>query len=162
MKCHVLKALGVVGLVLVVAPARAAPLPPTGATTYAASFACHQIDMIDMGEVGSQTVAECVGITRSTGETKLFDNMSARCLENGEARVGSYNFTGWCAQTDGDGDKLFTSYAGSEGGNVTYIGGTGKYKNIALKGTWTVKDAPAVAPGQFAFVIDYKIDWQVK
>jgi hypothetical protein len=162
MKWNVLSALFIVAPMIAAAPARSAPLPPAGSAAYAASFACRQLDMIDMGEAGNQSVAECVGISRSTGESKLFDNMSVRCLEDGEARAGSYKFTGWCAQTDGDGDKLFTSYAGSEGGDVAYIGGTGKYKNISFKGTWTVKDAPAVAPGQFAFVIDYKVDWQAK
>lgn len=144
------------------APALGAPLPADGSTTYAAYFACRQLDSVDMADSGSQTVAECVGITKSNGETKLFDNMSVRCLEDGEARVGEYKFTGWCAQTDGDGDKLFTSYVGPENGPLSYIGGTGKYKNIALTGSWAVHDAPPLPSGQFAFVIDYQVSWRAK
>ena len=106
-------------------PAYGASLPPSGSTAYSGYFACHQLDAVDMGESGSQTVAECVGITKNASDPKLFDNMSARCLEDGEARVGSYKFNGWCAQTDSDGDKLFTSYTGPESGPVAYIGGTG-------------------------------------
>jgi len=143
-------------------PAEAAPLPQSGSTSYAAYFACRQLDAIDMGESGSQTVAECVGITKNNSDPKLFDNMSVRCLEDAEARVGGYKFNGWCAQTDADGDKLFTSYTGPESGPVAYIGGTGKYKTISLEGTWAVHDAPALPSGQFAFVIDYKINWQAK
>jgi hypothetical protein len=142
--------------------ATGAPLPQSGSTSFAGYFACRQLDAIDMGESGSQTVAECVGITKNNSDPKLFDNMSVRCLEDGEARVGAYKFNGWCAQTDADGDKLFTSYTGPENGPVTYIGGTGKYKNISLEGTWAVHDAPALPTGQFAFVIDYKIDWRGK
>ena len=116
-------------------PAYGASLPPSGSTAYSGYFACHQLGAVDMGESGSQTVAECVGITKNASDPKLFDNMSARCLEDGEARVGSYKFNGWCAQTDADGDKLFTSYTGPESGPVAYIGGTGKFKNISLEGT---------------------------
>ncbi|HEY3721377.1 MAG TPA: hypothetical protein VGL41_14710, partial [Roseiarcus sp.] len=43
-------------------PAYGASLPPSGSTAYSGSFACHQLDAVDMGESGSQTVAECVGI----------------------------------------------------------------------------------------------------
>jgi hypothetical protein len=143
-------------------PAAGAPLPQTGSTSFAGYFACRQLDAIDMGEAGSQSVAECLGITKNNSDPKLFDNMSVRCLEDGEARVGAYKFNGWCAQTDADGDKLFTSYTGPESGPVTYIGGTGKYKDISLEGTWAVHDAPALPTGQFAFVIDYKLQWREK
>ena len=142
--------------------AAGAPLPQTGSTSFAGYFACHQLDAIDMGEVGSQSVAECVGITKNNSDPKLFDNMSVRCLEDGEARVGAYKFNGWCAQTDTDGDKLFTSYTGPESGPVAYIGGTGKYKNISLDATWAVHDAPALPTGQFAFVMEYKFSWRGK
>ena len=143
-------------------PAYGASLPPSGSTAYSGYFACHQLGAVDMGESGSQTVAECVGITKNASDPKLFDNMSARCLDDGEARIGSYKFNGWCAQTDSDGDKLFTSYTGPESGPVAYIGGTGKFKNISLEGTWAVHDAPPLPTGQFAFVMEYKIQWQAK
>jgi hypothetical protein len=142
--------------------AAGAPLPQTGSTSFSGYFACRQLDAIDMGEAGSQNVAECVGITKNNSDPKLFDNMSVRCLEDGETRVGAYKYSGWCTQTDADGDKLFTSYTGQESGPVAYIGGTGKYKDISLQGTWTVHDAPALPTGQFAYVLDYKFDWRGK
>ena len=143
-------------------PAHGAPLPPSGSTAYTGYFACHHLEVIDMGESGSQTVTECVGITRNISDPKLFDNMSVRCLEDSEVRVGGYKYNGWCAETDGDGDKLFTSYTGPESGPVAYIGGTGKYKNISLEGTWAVRYAPPLPASQFAFVMEYKIQWQAK
>lgn len=142
-------------------PADGASLPPNGSTAYAGYFACHHLGVMDMGESGSQTVTECIGITRNISDPKLFDNMSVRCLEDGEVRFG-YKFTGWCAHTDGDGDKLFTSYTGSESGPVAYIGGTGKYKDISLEGTWAVHYAPPLPAGQFVFAMEYKVQWQAK
>jgi hypothetical protein len=142
-------------------PAHGASLPPSGSTAYTGYFACHHLGVMDMSESGSQTVTECIGITRNISDPKLFDNMSVRCLEDGEVRVG-YKFNGWCTQTDGDGDKLFTSYTGSESGPVAYIGGTGKYKNISLEGTWVVHYAPPLPAGQFVFAMEYKVQWQAK
>ena len=110
-------------------PARGAPLPPSGSTAYTGYFACHHLEVIDMGESGSQTVTECIGITRNISDPKLFDNMSVRCLEDGEVRFG-YKFTGWCAHTDGDGDKLFTSYTGSESGPVAYMAEPGNIRTF--------------------------------
>jgi hypothetical protein len=55
-----------------------ASLPPSGSTAYSSYFASHQLDAVDMGESGSQIVAECVGITKNASAPKLFDNMSAR------------------------------------------------------------------------------------
>ena len=72
-------------------PAHGAPLPPSGSTAYTGYFACHHLEVIDMGESGSQTVTECVGITRNISDPKLFDNMSVRCLEDGEVRFGGTN-----------------------------------------------------------------------
>jgi hypothetical protein len=57
---------------------------------------------------------------------------------------------------------LFTSYTGPESGPVAYIGGTGKYKNISLEGTWVVHYAPPLPAGQFVFAMEYKIQWQAK
>ena len=130
-------------------PAYGASLPPSGSTAYSGYFACHQLGAVDMGESGSQTVAECVGITKNASDPKLFDNMSARCLEDGEARVGSYKFNGWCAQTDADGDKLFTSPS-SRIGPKARIGGV-LNQRLSLKGLhykdWDWARAAAVILG---------------
>jgi hypothetical protein len=144
------------------APADAAPLPESGSTSYTAYFTCRQLANLDMGEVGSQSASECLGITRNSNDSKLFDTMSVRCLEVDEARARAYKFNGSCAQTDADGDKLFTGYIGPESGPIAYFGGTGKYKNLSMEGTWAVHDAPPLPAGQFAFVIDFKVKWQGK
>jgi len=141
-------------------PALAAPLPESGSTTYTAYFACRQLINIDMGEIGSQSASECVGISKNSADPNLFDNLSVRCIEEGDFRGADAKFNGWCAQTDGDGDMFFTGYTGGDGGPVTYIGGTGKYKNISMTGSWTVHDAPALPTGQFAFRLEYEVGWK--
>jgi len=146
-----------------VAPPPAAPLPPSsGSTTYTAYFACRQLINIDMGEIGSQSASECVGISKNSADPNLFDNLSVRCIEEGEFRGANAKFNGWCAQTDGDGDKFFTEYSGGDDGPVTYIGGTGKYKDASITGTWSVHDAPALPTGQFAFRLEYEVSWRSK
>jgi hypothetical protein len=137
-------------------------MPQNGAATYATYFTCHQLDVIDMGEIGSQSTSDCVGVTKSSLDQKIFDNMSAHCLEDDETRGGKSKFAGWCSQIDGDGDKIFVSYNGSLDGTISYIGGTGKYKGISGSGTWSVNDAPSLGTGQFAFVLGNKVNWQIK
>jgi hypothetical protein len=143
-----------------VAPPAAAPLPTSGSTNYTAYFACRQLISIDMGEIGSQSAAECAGISKNSADPGVFDNLSVRCIEEGEFRGPNAKFNGWCAQTDGDGDMFFTNYSGADDGPVTYIGGTGKYKNVLITGAWAVHDAPALPAGQFAFRLEYKVSWR--
>jgi hypothetical protein len=144
------------------APARAASpaLPAEGTTTYSEYFTCRPLSRIDMGELGSRSVAECVGIAKDRGEAKAFDNLSARCVEQEETRGGSARYDGWCVQTDGDGDQFFTTYQGTESGKVTFIGGAGKFKGMSGGGDWTVLDAPAPSPGMFAFTLEYNVSWR--
>lgn len=145
-----------------VAPPPAAPLPSSGSTTYTAYFACRQLISVEMGEIGSNSAAECAGISKNLADPGVFDNLSVRCIEEGEFRGADAKFVGWCEQTDGDGDKFFTGYTGADDGPVAYIGGTGKYKDIALTGTWAVHDAPALPTGQFAFRLEYNVSWRPK
>jgi hypothetical protein len=147
------------------APALAAnvTLPPTGSTTAAAYLTCHQVTQIDMAPIGSQATAECVGIAKNKAGAKAFDNLSVKCMELDETRGGQTNYLGWCSQVDLDGDKFFSTYEGRDGGKVTFIGGTGKYKTMTGGGKWTVTDAPpALVVGHFAFTLDYEVNWEVK
>ena len=113
------------------APAFAAdPLPKTGAVKLAAYAVCRSLAIVDMGPAGSQSSAECNGIVKTQDGSKLFDNLAIRCLEEARARPDGYRFFGTCVQTDGDGDKIFMTYEGPEGGPLEWLGGTGKYKDF--------------------------------
>jgi hypothetical protein len=138
------------------------PLPETGATKLAAYAVCRSLAIIDMGPVGSNSSAECTGVVKTRDGSKLFDNLAIRCLEEAKARPEGYAFTGTCIETDGDGDKLFMTYEGPEGGDIALLGGTGKYKDIAGKGTWTVADAPGNTSSLFAFTLTYDVTWTTK
>lgn len=152
-----------VGLVASHAPAFAAdPLPKSGAAKLAAYAVCRSLAIVDMGPAGSNSSAECQGIVKTQDGSKLLDNLAIRCLEEGKARPEGYAFTGTCIQTDGDGDKLFMTYEGPESGTAEWIGGTGKYKDIAGKGTWSVADAPGNNSSLFAFTLSYEVNWTQK
>ena len=138
------------------------PLPPSGAAKLAAYAVCRSAVMIDMGPVGSNSSAECTGIVKTRDGSKLLDNLAIRCMEEAKARPEGYAFTGTCIQTDSDGDKIFMTYAGPESGDIALLGGTGKYKDIAGKGTWSVTDAPGNTAQLFAFTLTYDLSWTTK
>ena len=87
-----------------------------------------------MGPVGSNSSAECTGIVKTRDGSKLLDNLAIRCMEESQARPEGYAFSGRCIQTDSDGDKIFMTYEGPEGGTIAWIGGTGKYQDITGQG----------------------------
>ncbi len=138
------------------------PLPQTGAAKLAAYAVCRSLAIIDMGPVGSNSSAECTGVVKTRDGSKLLDNLAIRCLEEAKARPEGYAFTGTCIETDGDGDKLYMTYEGPESGDIALLGGTGKYQDIAGKGTWTVADAPGNTSSLFAFTLTYDVSWRTK
>ena len=138
------------------------PLPPSGSAKLAAYAVCRSLAIVDMGPVGSNSSAECTGIVRTRDGSKLLDNLSIRCLEEAKARPEGYKFTGTCIQADGDGDKLYMSYEGPESGDIALLGGTGKYQDIAGKGTWSVMDAPGNTASLFLFTLTYDVSWKTK
>jgi len=145
------------------APAFAAePFPASGAAKLAAYAVCRSAVIIDMGPVGSNSSAECIGIVKTRDGSELLDNLAIRCEEDAKARPEGYAFTGTCIQTDKDGDKLFMTYEGPEGGAIALIGGTGKYKDIAGSGTWSVADAPGNTAQLFLFTLTYDVSWTMK
>jgi hypothetical protein len=145
------------------APAFAADaFPNSGAAKLAAYAVCRSAVIVDMGPVGSNSSAECTGIVKTRDGSKPLDNLAIRCMEESKARPEGYAFTGTCIQTDGDGDKIFMTYEGPEGGAVTWIGGTGKYRDITGKGTWSVADAPGNTSQLFAFTLTYDATWEIK
>ena len=145
------------------APAFAADaFPNSGSAKLAAYAVCRSAVMIDMGPVGSNSSAECVGIVKTTDGSKLLDNLAIRCEEDAKARPEGYAFTGTCIQTDAEGDKIFMTYEGPESGTVAVIGGTGKYKDITGSGNWSVADAPGNNANLFLFTLTYDMTWTIK
>jgi hypothetical protein len=138
------------------------PLPDSGAAKLAAYAVCRSAVIVDMGSVGSNSSAECIGIVKTRDGSKLLDNLAIRCLEESKARPDGYKFFGTCVQTDADGDKIFMTYEGPENGPVEWIGGTGKYKDVVGSGTWSVADAPGNNANLFAFTLTYDTTWTQK
>jgi hypothetical protein len=145
------------------APAFAADaFPNSGSAKLAAYAVCRSNVIIDMGPVGSNSSAECIGIVKTRDGSKLLDNLAIRCMEESKGRPEGYAFIGTCIQTDGDGDKIFMTYEGPEGGVIALLGGTGKYQDITGKGTWSVVDAPGNTSQLFAFTLTYDVSWATK
>jgi hypothetical protein len=145
------------------APAFAAdPFPVSGAAKLAAYSVCRSAVIVDMGPVGSNSSAECTGIVKTLDGSKLLDNLAIRCMEDSQARPAGYAFSGTCIHTDGDGDKIFMTYQGPEGGDIALLGGTGKYQDITGNGTWSVVDAPGNTAQLFAFTLSYDVNWTTK
>src|SRR3954469_21170294 len=101
--------------------AHADALPKTGSVKHAAYTVCRQSVAIDLGEVGSDSSAECIGVVKTADGSKPLDNLAIRCLEGSVARKAGYKFTGSCVETDGDGDKLYLTYEGPEDGPVAVL-----------------------------------------
>jgi len=139
--------------------AAGAPLPKTGSVKHAAYTVCRSLGVIDLGEEGSSTSADCTGVVKTRDGGKLLDNLALHCLEESVARKAGYKYIGACTETDADGDKLYLDYQGAEGGPIDVIGGTGKYKGVKGKGQWTVADAPGNTASLFAYTMDYQFDW---
>jgi hypothetical protein len=145
------------------APAFAAdPFPASGAAKLAAYSVCRLAVMVDMGPVGSNSSAECTGIVKTRDGSKLLDNLAIRCMEEAQARPAAYAYAGTCVQTDGDGDKIFMTFEGAEGGDIALLGGSGKYQDLTGKGTWTVVDAPGNNAQLFAYTLSYDVNWTTK
>jgi len=143
-------------------PVAAEPFPASGSAKLAAYAVCRSAVIVDMGPVGANSSAECTGIVKTRDGSKLLDNLAIRCMEESKARPQGYAFTGTCIETDGDGDKIFMTYEGPESGDVALLGGTGKYKTITGKGTWSVADAPGNTAQLFAFTLTYDVSWETK
>jgi hypothetical protein len=145
------------------APAFAAdPFPVSGAAKLSAYSVCRSAVIVDMAPVGSNSSAECNGIVKTLDGSKILDNLAIRCIEDAKVRRDAYAYSGTCVQTDGDGDKIFMTFNGAEGGPIEWIGGTGKYEDILGKGTWTVVDAPGNNPQLFAYTFAYEVNWTSK
>jgi hypothetical protein len=150
-------------LIALCAPAAALEaLPENGAAKLAAYQVCHPLAVVDMGAAGSESATECSGIVKNLDSQKQPDNLAIHCLEATSARPEAYKYSGTCVQTDGDGDKLFMTYEGSKSGQIKWIGGTGKYKDISGSGSLEVNVAPGGGPSQFAYTLGYDITWTQK
>jgi hypothetical protein len=135
------------------------PLPKTGSVKHVAYVVCRSAAAIDLGEVGSDSAADCRGVVRAADGSKPLDNLAMQCLEGSVARKAGYKFTGSCVETDADGDKLYLTYEGPESGPVVVLGGTGKFKGIKGQGRWSVADAPGNSASVFAFTFAYDFAW---
>ncbi len=87
--------------------------------------------------------------------------MAVRCILYRENLGGKFKANGACTETDGDGDKVFTTFE-SVTRVHTLIGGTGKYKGISGTAPFTSEVLPAPGEGLTASIVDHKVTWEFK
>jgi hypothetical protein len=142
------------------APASASDsLAENGAAKLAAYQVCHSLAAVDMGSAGSGSFTECNGIVKNLDSQKLPDNLAIHCLEATTDRPEGYKYSGSCVQTDHDGDKLYMTYEGAKGGQIKWVGGTGKYEGLTGSGSLSVEVAPKSAADLFAYTLNYSVSW---
>ena len=144
-----------------VASAQQLQMPKQGTTTYVTYYTSRFLSRLNMGEIGSEWLAELVGITRNTDGQKFFDSMTVRCIYYFEAVMGSRRHNGACVETDSDGDKVYTTFEG-ETMTHTLIGGTGKYTGISGTAAYTSKELPLPGEGLTANITEHKVTWKLK
>ena len=93
---------------------------------------------------------------------------SSRCLGSYHATHGAVdNHTGFCEGIDADGDQWFFTYQAAwtvesaQTGTFTYVGGTGKYRGISGRGTFTYKPLRPIAEDSFQGMSIYKGNWKL-
>jgi hypothetical protein len=146
--------------VCTLASAQVARLAPQGSATYVTYYSTQALGALDMGDLGSGTVSQFSGVTRSSDGAKAFDNMSVRCVAYNEMLGGKLQASGSCVEIDADSDKVFTTFAA---GVHTIVGGTGKYKGISGSAPFTViSRLPSPGTGMGALAVEHRVSWQFK
>jgi hypothetical protein len=144
-----------------VASAQQLQMPNQGTTTYVTYYTNRCLSTLNMGEMGSEWVAELAGITRNTEGQEFFERMMVRCIYYFEAVMGSRKHSGACIQTDRDGDKVFTTFEG-ETMSHTLIGGTGKYIGISGTARYSSEELPAHGEGLTSIITEHRVTWKLK
>ena len=107
------------------------------------------------------------GIVSSEDENNPFYNASGQCLGTHVAVGGEFKELGLCTYTRPDGDQIFVSYeaTGKRGdpvkGTHTFIGGTGKFKDITGSGEFTRDSLKATAKGSGANIVKRTSSWKI-
>jgi hypothetical protein len=152
-----------VALIPLCAPAFASEaLPENGSAKLSAYQVCRPLAVVDMDRAGSASSTECNGIVKNLDSQKQPDNLTIHCLENTSARPDAYRYFGTCVQTDGDGDKLYMTYEGTKEGQVKWVGGTGKYKDVNGSGNLSVVVAPGNSSNLFLYTLNFDVTWTQK
>jgi len=107
------------------------------------------------------------GVVSSDDKNNPFYYASAQCLGTFRVMKGEFKELGLCTYTRPDGDQIFVSYeaTGKRGdpvkGTHTFIGGTGKFKDITGSGEFTRDSLKATAKGSGANIVKRTSSWKI-
>lgn len=132
-------------ILLFTAPSRAGDaLPKSGSLKFltAVKLDNHGVKVGENHFVGSGNGA---GVNFNVAGSGPLHMGTALCSLSFDYKDGSFVDGGFCADTDSDGDQMFTTWAGKggdkvdESGTETITGGTGKFAGITGGGSYTAK-----------------------
>ena len=141
------------------AQCNAADFPRQGEAEYDTYYVGATALNLETAGVAMGGVEEILGVTRNVEGQGPFHDMSVRCLYQWSQIGEAVDAGGSCIETDRDGDEIFTTFAN---GTHTIVGGTGKYKGITGKATYTIDFLHNTNGGHTASLIKHKAVWQIK
>ena len=140
-------------------PSGAADFPKQGEAEYDTFYVSQSLAKLETAAGGTGVIEEITGITRNVKGEGPFHEMSVRCIDHWSLIGEKFNMNGSCVETDRDGDELFTTF---DNDTHTLIGGTGKYKGITGKASFTFDALHDANGGRMAIVVKHKVSWDMK
>jgi hypothetical protein len=137
----------------------AADLPKQGTDSYTTTFVTVSRTQMKAGD-RTITTSEFVGITRNDNGGPMFSDMGARCLGMSELVGKDSVGQGTCAETDNDGDEIYSTFQfKGSGGTHTFVGGTGKYAGLSGTADFTAQSVKS-PDGRGMVIVRHKATWQ--
>ena len=158
MKFQIAMLLSTVSL-MTATPSSAADFPKQGETEYDSYYVSHTLAKLETAAGGLSGIEELTGITRNVKGEGPFHDMSVRCVDHWSLIGEKFNMSGSCVETDRDGDDVFTTF---DNDAHTLVGGTGKYKGISGKASFTFVTLHDANGGRMANVVKHKVSWEMK
>ena len=138
----------------------AAEFEKSGDAEYDTYYVSKTLAEIPSSELGRSGIDEFSGITRNVKGESPFDRMSVHCIAHWTAiRNKPFTQNGSCVETDEDGDNILTTF---DGGTHVMVGGSGKYRGIIGKASFTVTPLHETVAGRQAVIVNHKVHWDLQ
>jgi hypothetical protein len=163
--------LGIFAVISAAGSAAAQPtvpkLPESGKARFEVTyFRADEGRHVQLDEQTAFGTFEQYGVTRNLDGQPWFDRMTEYCTGQYYESAGSSwaPTNGSCVYVDQQGDKLTINWEDSgDGGTKQIVAGTGKYRGISGKGTYSfVADLTPPTEGSRMFLITVELDFELK
>ena len=129
-----------------------------GSDSYTIEYVTTWTDTMPLGDKAIR-LSKSEGVSKNDAGHPMFDNMGARCFSLSETVSGVISAHGDCAQTDKNGDQIYSSFEiKGAAGTLTFVGGTGKYSGITGTGDFT-RQVIRSPDGRLMSLVREKANW---